>query len=391
MPVSRITFGTTDYAWGIAVVSLTVLFDNVAAGQKALLQGLRRLGDLAKCTLYGALAGTVVSVLPLYFMRERGIVFYIVAVSVFGALASWWYARRIETPPGRMNLRGMKSEVAELLKLGFALMFASLLTVGCTYLIRILIVRTLDMRAVGLYTATATLSSIYVGTVLGAMGADFYPRLTGLAKNHPAMNRLVNEQTEMGILMALPGVLATLVLAPLVLRIFYSAEFVPAAAIIRWQILGVVLRIVSWPMGYVILAKGMSRLFMLTEFLTNALQIGLVLVCMHIWGLVGLGVSFFLMYAGYTLLMLVVCRRVTGLAWSRRTGVLVLASTAFILTVLLGLYFLNGTWGVIMGLLLTAISVALCFKQLQESMNIDLMRIARRILLRRRRGAPPSL
>src|SRR5208337_3218913 len=103
---------------------------------------------------------------------------------------------------------------------------------------------------------TWTLSTLYVGFVLNAMGADFYPRLTSLAADNMMVNRLVNEQTEMGLLIAVPGVLATLTLAPWVLKIFYSVQFVPAVEIVRWQIVGILLRVVSWPMGFVQLAKG---------------------------------------------------------------------------------------------------------------------------------------
>ena len=47
------------------------------------------------------------------------------------------------------------------------------------------------------------------------MGADFFPRLTAVARDKPESNRLVNEQVEVGMLVAGPGVLAMLAFAPL--------------------------------------------------------------------------------------------------------------------------------------------------------------------------------
>ena len=47
---------------------------------------------------------------------------------------------------------------------------------------------------------------LYVGFILQAMGADFYPRLTAVAKDNTECNRLVNEQAEVGLLIAGPGV-----------------------------------------------------------------------------------------------------------------------------------------------------------------------------------------
>lgn len=377
IPISRATFGSSIYAWGIVIVSLTVFFDNVALGQKALLQGLRRLKDLAKCTILGALFGAVAGIALVYFFREKGVVYFIVAGSAFGVLTSWWYSRKIEIRMPPLQVREMKAETTALLGLGFAFMISALLTAGSTYLIRILVVRSLGMTAVGLYTATVTLSSLYVGMVINAMGADFYPRLTGISKDHPAMNRLVNEQTEMGVLMAIPGILATLVLAPWVLCIFYSSEFVSATSIVRWQVLGVALRVVSFPMGFVILAKGMSRLFILTEFLANALQVGLIFVCMHVWGMTGLGIAFFIVYVAYTLMMTFVCWRVTGFVWSRKACVLMLAASGTIIVTGLSIYLVTGTIGLVLGLTITTVVSAVCLYQVQKLMKIDFMQYVR--------------
>ena len=59
------------------------------------------------------------------------------------------------------------------------------------------------------------------------MGADFYPRLTAIANRNEDCNRLVNEQAEIGLLMAGPGILATLTLAPIVITVFYRGDFAP--------------------------------------------------------------------------------------------------------------------------------------------------------------------
>src|ERR1035441_6481849 len=100
----------------------------------------------------------------------------------------------------------------------------------------------------------------------------------------------------MGVLIALPGVLATVLLAPWVLRIFYSKDFVAAAGIIRWQVIGVFLRVVCWPIGAVLIAKGKSKLFMATESIYAIINVALLYVCTKVWGLTGIGVAFALFY-----------------------------------------------------------------------------------------------
>ena len=105
------------------------------------------------------------------------------------------------------------------------------------------------------------LGGLYVGFILQAMAADFYPRLTASAHDNPMCNRLVNEQTQVGFFLAGPGVLATLTFTPIVIGLFYSAKFLAAVAVLRWICLGTTLQVITWPMGFIIVAKGKQALF----------------------------------------------------------------------------------------------------------------------------------
>ena len=93
------------------------------------------------------------------------------------------------------------------------------------------------------------------------MGADFYHRLVGVADDHPQCNRLVNEQTQVSLLLAGPGVIATLTFAPLVIMLFYSAQFYEAVEVLRWICLGIALRVITWPIGFIVVAKNRQAIF----------------------------------------------------------------------------------------------------------------------------------
>ena len=76
--VSRLTFGDEHHAGGVALLALAVFFGDVSAGQGALVQGMRRIADLAKMNVLGALYGTLFSIPIVYYyyrqgMPERGV------------------------------------------------------------------------------------------------------------------------------------------------------------------------------------------------------------------------------------------------------------------------------------------------------------------------------
>ena len=328
-PLARATFGDDTYAFGLGFLSLTLLFGAVAGGQNALLQGLRRLRDLAANQVAGTVLGTLLSIGLVLWLRQSGVVALLVATAAASLLCSWWYARRVRVASAPMPLRDTWIESRALFAMGAAFMVSGLLVAGAAYVSRVLIIRALGMAAVGLYTASWTLSSLYVNTVLNAMGTDFYPRLTAVQSDNATVNRLVNEQTEMGVLIATPGILVTLALAPWVLSVFYSSAFLPATEVIRWQIIGAALRVVSWPMGFIILAKGMPRTFMLVEGLAWTLQVLLLAVCLKLWGLEGAGIAFAVLYVAVLMGLYAVSRAISGFSWSRRSISLIALCTFF--------------------------------------------------------------
>ena len=85
VPISVLTFGTADHSSSVALLSLAVLFRVVSAGQGALLQGMRRISDLAIMGVLGALFGAVTSVPLVYALGVDGVVPAIVAFAALGA------------------------------------------------------------------------------------------------------------------------------------------------------------------------------------------------------------------------------------------------------------------------------------------------------------------
>jgi len=183
-----------------------------------------------------------------------------------------------------LTMQQAGAEISALLKLGIVFMTTGMMPLGVGYLVNIIMLRKFDLAAVGCYQAAWILGIQYVSFITQAMGADFYPRLTAVASDHKECNRLVNEQVEVGLLLAAPGVIATLTFAPLVIWLFYSSAFAPAVEILRWICLGMIMRVASWPMAFVLVARGERKLYFWTELLSNGLFIFLVWAGLTIFG-----------------------------------------------------------------------------------------------------------
>jgi PST family polysaccharide transporter len=329
-PISLAMSGSSEHAGAIAVLGATLLFGAVSGGQLALLQGLRRIGDLARAEVTGAALGSVVTVAIYFVLGAAGIVPALLAVAFVTLACSFWFARRVPVLPLSVSFGETRAGARRLLGLGLAFMWSAVLFAGLDLLIRATIARKFGIEGAGIYQAAWALSGMFASFVLSAMGADFYPRLTATIHDRAQAARAVNEQTEIGALLALPGLLAALTLAPLAIKLLYTPQFLPAANLLPWMALGVFGRVISWPMGFVQLALGASRWFAVTETIFVGLWAALAYAMVEAFGIIGASYAFALIYALYTAAMLWVTWVLIDFSWSNETRRLILASAAFV-------------------------------------------------------------
>ena len=336
--VSSLTFGTDQRSGAVALLALAVFFRLVADGQGALVQGMRRISDLAKMGVLGALLGTIFSIGLVYAFGEEGVVPALVSGAAMALVISWWYSRKVQIEPTALTGAETRQEAASLLQLGLAFMGSTFLMMGAAYAVRAMVLRIDGYDAAGFYQAAWTLGALYVGFILQAMGADFYPRLVGVAGDNRQCNRIVNEQAHVSLLLAGPGVLATLTFAPLVISLFYSAKFGEAVEVLRWICLGMTLRVMIWPMGFIIVAKNNRAIFFGVELAWTVVNVGLAWALVNSLGVNGAGMAFFGSYVCHAFLIYPIVRRLSGFRWSAANKRTAMVSVSMIAGVFCGFY-----------------------------------------------------
>jgi PST family polysaccharide transporter len=315
--ISKFSFGDDRHATPVALLAGAVFFYVVTGAQGALLQGMRRIADIAKLTVLGGLAGLVIGLPMVHALSEDGLAPTLVVIAAVTATASWWFSRRIKIARVSCSASELGSEAVDLLKLGMAFLVSALLTNTAAYLVRVMVLRQSGMEAAGTYSAAWTLGGLYIGIILTALGSDFYPRLVGVAGDNAECNRLVNEQTHISVLIAIPGVLATITVAPFVVAIFYSSEYRPAADILRWICIGMALRVLTWPLGYIVVAKNLQMTFLLIEVAWTVVNVASTWWLVHAFGADGAGMAFSFSYLFHAAMIYPIARRITKFRWSR--------------------------------------------------------------------------
>ncbi len=363
-PLARLSFGDGAQVGAVALLGFAVMFRILGAGEGGLLQGHRRIGELAKATVAAALVGTVAAILLVLMLGQRGVLPALLVAAAAGAAANFFYSRKLLPEAWRSNAWRARSDVADLVTLGFAFMLSGVLALGAAYLVRVIVLQHSGLEAAGLYQAAWTLGGLYVGILLQAMGTDFYPRVTAVHRDHAAASNLINEQMRMSMLLGGPGIAATITFAPLAMIIFYSAEFVAAAEVLRWICAGMALRIVAWPMGYILLAHGMRKTFIMTDALAFVVQIALAQWLVPTIGLVGAGIAFFGVYLVHTPLVYAIARGACGVRLSVSNLLIAGGYLAIIVVLLLAFNWLPSAAAIVIGSVATAATGAFAVRDL---------------------------
>ncbi|SMC43603.1 polysaccharide transporter, PST family [Desulfocicer vacuolatum DSM 3385] len=364
VPVSQLTFGNSDHAVSLMLLSMVVLVTTIAQGQMAVIQGLRRITDLVRVQILGSTAGAVISIGLYASFGKAGIVPSLMAIALFNLGSAWWFSRKLFERSIPMSWRETFSGAKSLLGLGAAFMVGGLATTFTAYATRALIVRDIGMDGLGMYQAAFSISGYVLNFVLGAMGADFYPRLAGVSEDHEEMVCLVNEQTEIGLLLATPAIVATLALAPLAINLLYSTQFAPAVDLLRWFAMGCFLRVISWPMAFIQLAKGEKYWFISSEIFFNVLHIFFIFVGLRFFGLCGAAIAFFSMYVLYVFGVRLIARHLICFSWDKATKRLIISQLFIVGCVFVGSLVLPGLWSMAFGGILSFVVGAYSLRQL---------------------------
>lgn len=293
--VARLTVGDAGYEGYFLLLAAAVFFSLLGSGESALLQGMRRYKSLAAISVVLPLCGLLVGV-PLYWLwGTEGIVPAMVLQGAVHYVAGRWLADRNGlrgrgTQP-RVSLRQTWLVGRGMILLGVVMMLATLLGSLSAYALSAFICAVGSMSDVGFYQSAAAITQQCSGLVFSAMGTDFYPRLSAVVcRDRAAAYRLVNEQTEIVLLVIVPVSMIIISFVPFIIALLLTPEFRVIRQVVRFMGLAVILKAFCFPMDYIALARGDKRFFFWAEgVFSNAKMLLIFMLFYSFKGLNGLG------------------------------------------------------------------------------------------------------
>lgn len=363
-PLSRFTFGDGEHVFSIMALGISVLITLISAAQSAVVRGHRKIAELARVSVSSSAIGTCVAIALYFSFGLQGVIPAILLQSCIALTLSWQASRRIQIERVELSFEKIRLHAKSLLGLGLAFMWTALLGAAMAYLVRLIIAREMDLAAVGIYAAAYAISVRVVTMVTSAMGADYLPRLSEVADDHPRVVQLVNEQAEVGLLLALPMMFGLILFAPFLIEILYTEEFAQSLPLIHLFALGCFMRVFSWPLGFVLMAMKKGALFSVLQTAFFALHVGQILLYIQVYSITGVAIAFLLNAIIYSMTIYIVLCRICGFKWARDTFHLLLVSIFTLSSAYIACTYFNGIYTFIAFLLLWAGLIVYCLRSL---------------------------
>jgi antigen flippase len=282
--IANLVLGTPKLTTDVRVIAIVVALTIATGGPAAYLHGTRQISRLAVAGPIGSLLGTIVSVTAL-LLHANLIWATLVVAQIISTGTFLILGRHAFSVARRPGTRASLAEARGLLSLGSVFAGGGLAILVSGLVLRVIITRTLGLSATGQFQAAFGTTSTAFAFILAALTTDFYPRLTQAGRDNTETTRITNHQLEFSLLLLGPLALATILGAPLGIRLLYSHAYAPAIWLTQFFALSEFLRAISWNIGFIMPAREAKAAFLIGQVTSAVTPLLLYFVLLPRFGL----------------------------------------------------------------------------------------------------------
>jgi len=235
--------------------------------------------------LYGALLGLAIS--PAILLLGSG--------AIVSRLD--WFNTRLLWGPLHKNV------LKELLGYGLMGLTSALIVPLSHILIRNHLYQSFDLSAAGYWQASWKISEIYLMIVISTLSVYYLPRLAEI-KKYSELKKEILSVYIIVLPIVIVGALLIYNLRDFIIATLFSKEFLPMRELFFWQLTGDVLKIGSWVLSFIMVARAMFSFFIITEIIFSLSFYLLSILFVKHQGIEGVSIAYAINYFFYWISMI---------------------------------------------------------------------------------------
>jgi PST family polysaccharide transporter len=194
------------------------------------------------------------------------------------------------------------------IKLGhYSLMaIASAVTVPAGQIIvRSFIINKNTITDAGLWEGINRISGMYLMVITASLGVYFLPKLSELKTKKELQNEIFSVYK-----LIIPFLILTtsviFIFRVFIINLLFTPEFSAMKSLFAFQLIGDILKILGWVLGYLLLAKAMTKIYIILELVNFLLLIVISNFLVNWYGSLGATMAFAIVYLVYLIILCIV-------------------------------------------------------------------------------------
>ena len=301
--ISMQLLNTAEYSSIFIVFAITVIFFVLNGLLTSILNGQKEIKKLTILNIFGSLFGLAVTILlvtqyELYGALIAGIVSQSIVffITLAFVLKSSWFKLS-------MFLGSMDKEYRNKL-LKYSLMTITyIITSSLSQIyIRHYLGANIGWDEAGYWQAIWRISETYLMLITTTLTIYYLPKLSSIQDKVELRKELLYGYK---IIMPIVIVMALgiYIFRDFIISILFSEAFSPMAELFFYQLIGDVIKIAAWLLGFIMVAKAMTRLSIFSEIFFACSFVGFVVLFVNIYGLIGVTIAFMVNYLIYMIFL----------------------------------------------------------------------------------------
>lgn len=270
--ISLILFNNIEFAQLIMFLGVIQFLYGLVTFCNGTINGLRETTKFAKVIIVGTVIGLPISY---YFIAQYGFNGAVIGLAVINAsllLPAIFELYKLEVFK-KIKFSLNKQDAIKLSKFSVMQMISLATLPLAEIYIRSLIIHDAGLHEAGLWQSLMRLSSVYVGFFTTFLAAYYMPTLSGMCGKNHIFKYVVKYMLAIAAVFVVIAVMVY-IFRSFVFTLIFSKEFIIPAEYVGFQLLGDLFKIMSYVIGFLIVAKAKTRLYIIAEFTQTALYLG---------------------------------------------------------------------------------------------------------------------
>jgi len=306
---SKVVLKSADYTYIFVLLGFTIPFPVINNLMLSILNGLKETGVWVKISIIQTICGLLLALLLVIYFGLDGALIALVINQVAYFFIALWLRRNHQLI--RFKFFVGEFDYTEAIKLGkFAAMaLTSALAAPLSHMtIRAYIGETIGWAEAGYWQAIWYISSMYLMAVTTTINVYYLPRLSEITEKKELRREILGGYMILMPIVILSSVMIFL-LRDFVIGLLFTPDFAPMRDLFFAQLVGDVLKLAAWIVSYLMLAKALTKTFILSEIFFSLSFVFLSIFLIDQFGLIGVTYAFALNYGVYFLTMIFATKR----------------------------------------------------------------------------------